>query len=293
MIIFPKFTGTADKMKKILSLLIIISIICIHISIITASSRNISGEYEYIVENGYAIIRGTIDISGDIVIPEQLDGYPVTGIGSNTINTNSISFKNKLTSVVLPNSLQFIGYGSFKDCTLLKSVTIPDSVVFIRPDAFKNCTSLASITIPDSVTTIDNDAFKGCTSLKEVSIPNTVIDIGPYIFGGCTNITKVTIDSNAIGVGMFYGCISLTTVNIGDNVEFIGAESFVGCESLDSIIIPDSVQYIDHAVFIGSNISSIIFYNPNTVFEEGIDEVFTIYPRGPTDETQTVTISTR
>ncbi|MDD7292821.1 MAG: leucine-rich repeat domain-containing protein, partial [Clostridiaceae bacterium] len=95
--------------------------------------------YTYTVENGEATIMycNTSIISGDVVIPDTLGGYPVTNIGDY----------------------------AFRDCTSLTSVTIPDSVTSIGRDAFYRCTGLTSITIPDSVTSIGKDAFLGCTGL--------------------------------------------------------------------------------------------------------------------------------
>lgn len=78
-----------------------------------------------------------------------------------------------LTSIVIPDSITYIGRERFSGCTSLTSVTIPDSVTEIRIGAFIECTSLTNITIPDSVTLIEDAAFDACTSLVSVTVEAT------------------------------------------------------------------------------------------------------------------------
>ena len=73
------------------------------------------GYYTYTVENGEATITGCDNsISGEVVIPDTLGGYPV---------------KN-------------IGWGAFYGCTGLTSVTIGNSVTSIGEHSFYGCTGL-------------------------------------------------------------------------------------------------------------------------------------------------------
>lgn len=80
---------------------------------------------------------------GELVIPEQIQGLPVTSIRDSAFST----------------------------CRRLTSITIPGSVTSIGDLAFSNCIGLSSITIPDSVTSIGDTAFLGCDGLTLISIP--------------------------------------------------------------------------------------------------------------------------
>ncbi len=60
-----------------------------------------------------------------------------------------------------------IGYSSdhiypFKDCQKITSVIIPNSVTSIERHAFRACSGLTSVTIPNSVTSIGEYAFASC-----------------------------------------------------------------------------------------------------------------------------------
>mgnify|MGYP003324004749 CR=1 FL=1 len=85
--------------------------------------------------------------SGDFVIPNIIDGMPVTIIGEEAFIACT-----SLTSITVPNSVTSIGRDAFSECTSLSSITIPDSVTSIGDYALSECSSLTSITIPDSVT---------------------------------------------------------------------------------------------------------------------------------------------
>ena len=74
-------------------------------------------------------------------------------------------YNDKITKVIIPNSVTSIGERAFSNCTSLNSIIIGDSVTSIGLCSFNNCTSLLSIIIPISVTRIDYNAFLSCTSL--------------------------------------------------------------------------------------------------------------------------------
>ena len=82
---------------------------------------------------------------GDLEIPGEIAGLPVTSIGE----------------------------AAFMVCPRLTSINIPDGVTSIGNYAFRECTSLSSITIGDSVTSIGKLAFFSCWNLTSVTIPET------------------------------------------------------------------------------------------------------------------------
>jgi len=146
---------------------------------------------------------------------------------------------DKLTSMIIPNSVTSIGDGAFYDCSSLTSVTIPNSVTSIGEGAFYNCSSLTSITIPNSVTSIGSSTFYGCSSLTSVTIPNSVTSIGEGAFYNCSSLTSVTIPNSVktIGTSAFEGCARLGKISLGTGLEEIAANAFAGCTRLYDIYV--------------------------------------------------------
>ncbi len=119
-----------------------------------------------------------------------------------------------LTSVTIPNSINYIRDSMFWRCTSLDNVIIPNSVTTIGNHAFDECSGLTSVTLPNSVTAIGYSAFRNCTSLTDVTIPNSVTMIYSYAFFCCRSLARVTIGRSVISIGeyAFEYCSSLTSI---------------------------------------------------------------------------------
>ena len=161
----------------------------------------------------------------ELVIPETIDGYRVTGIAKE----------------------------AFKDCERITSVFIPDSVTDIGDYAFSGCRNLTSAVIGDSVKKIGIYAFYHCHALASVTIGASVESIGTYAFYECKALTSIVIPDSVKTVGgqAFGFCLNLSSAVIGESVESIGASAFRGCKKLLHVNIPGSVGMIGNSAFSG------------------------------------------
>ncbi len=151
------------------------------------ASAATSGDYVYtILEDGTAEITEYTGSGGDIVIPDNLDGYSVTSLG-----VSSFAGCNSLTTVKIPDTVIRIGEGAFGYCRNLTSIDIPDSVQDIEGWAFDSCNALRKITIPDGVVSIGQRTFTQCYNLIFVSLPSTIVYIDDYAFEGCNALSTV------------------------------------------------------------------------------------------------------
>ena len=215
--------------------------------------------------------------SGELVIPDTIEGKPVTSIGGAAFWGCA-----SLTSITIPDSVTSIGGAAFSYSKSLTNITISDSVNTIGERAFSDCRSLTSITIPDSVTSIGRKAFSYCTNLTSITIPDSVTSIGGAAFWGCASLTSITIPDSvtSIGSGNFYGCTSLTSITIPNSVTSIEFNAFLRCTNLTSITIPDSVTSIRLGAFVEcTSLTAVIFLGdaPKEGKEVFKDSVPTIY----------------
>ena len=122
---------------------------------------------------GYTTTGGKIIITdcdeaatGELVIPQTIEGNPVTSIGEQAFG-NCFS----LTNITIPDSIVSIGNQTFESCYSLTNITLPDGLTSIGRAAFAECTSLTNITIPDSVTSIGFGCFTG-SPITNLEIPS-------------------------------------------------------------------------------------------------------------------------
>ena len=94
--------------------------------------------------NGESVtITGYTGNEASVVIPNEIEGKPVTAIGERAFYQNKT-----LTSVAIPDSVTGIGKSAFYKSGL-ENINIPAGVTTIGMYAFANCESLSSATFAD------------------------------------------------------------------------------------------------------------------------------------------------
>lgn len=259
--------------KKILSVFIaILMIMAIAPPSVFAEGDNILDYLTYEIVDGKVTITGCDQsVSGNIVIPETIEEYPVTKIGS-------LAFSNRfhITSIILPDSLTHIGYGAFMSCQGLVNINIPDNVEHIESMAFYHCISISDISIPDKVRYLGSQAIGSCLSLESITIGSGLKTLVQNAIIFCPALTKITVDeANTEYSSDKYGVLfnkdktelirypegnTGTEYTIPGSVIKVGAAAFENCENLVNIQIPDSVTTIGDTAFYGcTDIKDIIF----------------------------------
>jgi len=131
---------------------------------------------------------------GDVEIPAEIDGLPVTAIKSGAFASC------KVTSVKIPDTVRTIGEKAFAVCKNLTSVNIPKGVEVIPDEAFLNCYNLKEIKLPSTVKTIGTRAFYECEKINSLNIPESVSEIGEMAFYGCKSVKVLEIPENVTAI---------------------------------------------------------------------------------------------
>lgn len=126
------------------------------------------GGLAYSVEDDCATVIGYTGSAEELVIPERIEGYPVTAIGPRAFYNCST-----LRSVVIPAGVTTIGHNAFAWCANMTSVTIPNTVTQIGRRAFYYCTVLDHVRIPEKVSVIEDAAFAYCLGLQNAAFAGT------------------------------------------------------------------------------------------------------------------------
>ena len=254
-----------------------------------SAAETTSDGWEYTVNSdGTATITGYSKKSGDLIIPNTVDGKTVTEIGDYAFER-----KTGYQSVTIPGTVKTIGFCAFIDCTGLRSINIQSGVETIENSAFNGCTALKNIILPDSIERLGTSsllgsgvfgncssletvtlgkslkeiggyAFNECTSLKNIKLPQSVESIGRSCFKNCSSLKNIVIPNNVKEIKdyTFGGCTNLLSVILSENLETIGKESFNKCSSLTNIKIPDTVISIGSSAFSGcTSLENVKFGN--------------------------------
>lgn len=217
-----------------------------------------SGQWKYVLEDDSATITGfVVEPEGDLVIPSELDKYPVMGIGN-----MAFAGCSGLTSVTIGEGVTSIVGNPFPHTSLTGIDVSPDNPAYAQIDGVLFDKQLETLivyspsregeySIPASVTSIGDFAFRGCKSLTKVDISDSVTSIGWGAFYACASITNVALPSGVTCIEdlTFHDCISLTDMTFPEGVTSIGSEAFWGCESLTSVTIPESMISIGSYAF--------------------------------------------
>lgn len=195
-------------------------------------------------------------------------------IGGSTKDYAGFKGCANMTSITIPNTVNYISDFAFDGCTslpvinniryadtylveavdkTLSTYTIKEGTKWIGTSAFDYCTALTSIVIPNTVISIGYGAFFGCSSLISITLPNTISSIAAQTFYNCSSLTSVSIGNSVTSIGKeaFYNCTSLTSVTIPNSVTSIGKYAFYNCTNLTSVTIPNSVTSIGKSAFSG------------------------------------------
>lgn len=264
--------------KKIISVLFAILIIVAIAPVSAFAEDDILDYLEYEIVDGEVTITGCDkSISGDVVIPDTIEGYPVTCI----LQIVFLECDN-ITSITIPDSVTAMFEGVFSGCDNLRTVNLGKGLSRIEQFSFYDCKSLESIVIPDSVTEIGLSAFDKCVRLETVKIGKGLAFIDDNVFFSCASLKKFIVDEENSNFssdehGVLFNkdktvLISYPRGNASENyivpegVELVEYYAFDNCSFLKSVELPASTTRL-YSAFEGTPLEKITFNNKNCIID--------------------------
>lgn len=152
-----------------------------------------------LTDNDAVLITGAEAVSGELRIPDKLDGHKVSGVDERaffgnermtaltftapvTVGASAFAGCSALKRINGTENITALGKYAFTGCSALESVELPP-VSVIPEGAFASCTSLKKVAFSSSNTTIEDEAFYGCRELSVIDIPDSITAIGENVFG--------------------------------------------------------------------------------------------------------------
>ncbi len=195
---------------------------------------------------GYHGAVSRYEPADSLTIPDYIGSSPVTAFAP---DSESAMFSSELTSIRLPEHLEYLPTGIVNGITPLETITLGTALKEIGPFAFL-ATGVKSLELPKTLETIGEEAFSQ-SLLEQIQIPDSVTEVGDYTFYCCIKLTSATLSDGmkTIPNAMFYSCTSLTDITLPKELETIGHFAFTGCSSLKAVKLPVSVRTINAYAF--------------------------------------------
>ena len=251
----------------------------------------------YILDPKSNEIKNTAVISGvkkgsceNVVLPDELDGCPVTHVGyypyweeypmqgdeylpyrnpeerSCGVYARRCTFTldESLKSIYISKNVTNIGNRTFSEAVGLQKLEVdPENRVFY---SINNCIltrsgnvlqlGCASSVIPtdDKVTRIGYQAFAGQKTLVKIDIPDNIEVILPEAFGGNHNLRSVSLSKNlrVIEREAFFFCAKLEAIELPSNLRRIESRAFYSCSSLAELHIPENIVSLGYIGTVGA-----------------------------------------
>ncbi len=230
----------------------------------------------------------------DLVIPEGVTKIP----------DNAFYMCKSITSVTIPESMEYIGCYSFCSSSLkvfnVKSVsawvnTCSSGLIYSNKfysnqvDLYINGENATELIISEGITSIPKNTFCFFSNIKSVILPDSLESIGEYAFGSCQSLESVTFPTSLKSVenSAFLDCYKINSVHIpsveswlkinfksgSSNPIWYGGNLYVDNAIVEKVVIPEGVETISaYAFYRNTNIKSVTL--PKTLTSIGANAFF-------------------
>lgn len=240
---------------------------------------NPASDFAYTADGGEVTITEYIGTSEHVLIPDTIDGLPVTALGHRAF------YEKTVTTVVVPDSVTEIGAACFSGDNYLVSLKLPDGLKRLPPASLESCMRLYDFDLPQSLEKIYSSVFEFNYYLTHLTLPSSLTEIEQQNFIGLYGLQSLTLaednaafkldETNGLlmtadgtrllhcfsdivpaeeiilpeGVKIvdpfaFHYDYDVKRIVLPEGVETIGAMAFAMCPNLTEIVIPASVTDI-------------------------------------------------
>lgn len=199
---------------------------------------NPSSDFAYTADGGEVTITEYIGTSEHVLIPDTIDGLPVTALGHRAF------YEKTVTTVVVPDSVTEIGAACFSGDNYLVSLKLPDGLKRLPPASLESCMRLYDFDLPQSLEKIYSSVFEFNYYLTHLTLPSSLTEIEQLNFIGLYGLQSLTLaeDNAAFKLDETNGLLMTA-----DGTRLL--HCFSDISPAEEIILPEGVKIVDPFAF--------------------------------------------
>lgn len=199
---------------------------------------NPASDFAYTADGGEVTINDYIGTSEHVLIPDTIDGLPVTALGHRAF------YEKTVTTVVVPDSVTEIGAACFSGDNYLVSLKLPDGLKRLPPASLESCMRLYDFDLPQSLEKIYSSVFEFNYYLTHLTLPSSLTEIEQLNFIGLYGLQSLTLaeDNAAFKLDETNGLLMTA-----DGTRLL--HCFSDISPAEEIILPEGVKIVDPFAF--------------------------------------------
>lgn len=199
---------------------------------------NPASDFAYTADGGEVTITEYIGESEHVLIPDTIDGLPVTALADKAF------YEKHVTTVVVPDSVTEIGTACFSGDNYLVSLKLPDGLKRLPPASLESCMRLYDFDLPQSLEKIYSSVFAFNYYLTHLTLPSSLTEIGQLNFIGLYGLQSLTLaeDNAAFKLDEMNGLLMTA-----DGTRLL--HCFSDISPAEEIILPEGVKIVDPFAF--------------------------------------------
>lgn len=244
-------------------------------------------DFLFVAFGGKGTLKAYNGSETSVVIPEEIDGMPVTKYYYNAFegsNVTEITFPSTITEITklsgaekletinLPKTLKSVTPRYLADCPNLRNINIESGGDFMSADGVLYSADGKTLVcfpagrtgefiVPDGVEVIGTNAFTG-SKLTKVTLPKGVVGIEKYAFHKA-QLTEIILPEGLAEIGNYaFADSGLTSIALPNGLTKIGNSTFSGCQ-ITEIALPEGLAEIGTNAFSQTKLTEL--YLPDSI----------------------------
>lgn len=199
---------------------------------------NPASDFAYTADGGEVTITEYIGESEHVLIPDTIDGLPVTALADKAF------YEKAVTTVVVPDSVTEIGDLCFSGDNYLVSLKLPDGLSELPYAALESCFRLMNFNLPKELKKISGSALQYNYYLTHLTLPSSLTEIEQLNFIGLYGLQSLTLaeDNAAFKLDETNGLLMTA-----DGTRLL--HCFSDISPAEEIILPEGVKIVDPFAF--------------------------------------------